>query len=218
MLRGWCDGVCCVVAVWRGSKNGEFRCSREWWRRAGLLAGPISWQRHTGTQLTHAQCDQPGLAWAGLARAGWAGLRKCRCWLVTAVELVATCLVRSPHTCTWPRPHSSHQANQSLGGSCELRTSISGLSNLRWSQMVSQELRKPLNQTIAPPSGVRLLNPHWADRAWLQSAYCSASPANSGSPGRHILCLDPAHPLLHLLILQLHLQAWETLRPANGTV
>ena len=95
MLRVWCDGVCCGVAAWRGSKNGEFRCSREWWRRAGLLAGLISWQRHTGTQLTHAQCDQPGLAWAGLARAGWAGLgwaglRKCRCWLVTAVELVAS--------------------------------------------------------------------------------------------------------------------------------
>ena len=158
------------------------------------------------------------LASPGLAGLGWAGLRKCRCWLVTAVELVATCLVRSPHTCTWPRPHSSHQANQSLGGSCELRTSISGLSNLRWSQMVSQELRKPLNQTIAPPSGVRLLNPHWADGAWLQSAYCSASPANSGSPGRQILCIDPAHPLHHLLLLQLHLQTWETLRPAGDTV
>ena len=72
MLRVRCDGVCCGVAAWRGSKNGEFRCSREWWRRAGLLAGPISWQRHTGTQLTHAQCDQPGLAWAGLGWLGWA--------------------------------------------------------------------------------------------------------------------------------------------------
>ena len=80
--------------------------------------------------------------------------------------------------------------------------------------MVSQELRKPLNQRIAPPSGVRLLYPHWAVGAWLQSAYWPASPANSGSPGRHILCLDPAHPLLHLLLLQLHLQTWETLRPA----
>ena len=127
---------------------------------------------------------------------------------------VATCLVRSPHTCTWPRPHCGHQANQSLGGSCELRTSITGLSDLGWSQMVSQELRKPLNQRIAPPSGVRLLYPHWAVGAWLQSAYWPASPANSGSPGRHILCLDPAHPLLHLLLLQLHLQTWETLRPA----
>ena len=72
MLRVWCDGVCCGVAAWRGSKNGEFRCSREWWRRAGLLAGLISWQRHTGTQLTHAQCDQPRLGWAGPGWLGWA--------------------------------------------------------------------------------------------------------------------------------------------------
>ena len=32
----------------------------------------------------------PELGWPGLAGLGWAGLRKCRCWLVTAVELVAS--------------------------------------------------------------------------------------------------------------------------------